>query len=278
MAEHLSTAPGTTPDPTDADTTAAGDAGVAMLTRDFRWLQARTAEALLDMDERHRLIGACAGTANPAVLEWVAARLDARPGQWIVDLGAGLGGSSSWMAARTGANVVALDGLAASVSGLRRLFPGIPAAVARVDALPLRDASADHAIALGLFDQTDGPEDLAASAARVLRPGGRLVAVFFASELRARDGAWAPRFHHTSTYLSTFHDAGFTDVRLDSLGDLPPPPDHWRRVRRRVEQLVERRHADDLRYAAARAERMRFLALQREGVIGLRGVVATRGD
>jgi hypothetical protein len=82
----------------------------------------------------------------------------------------------------------------------------------------------------------------------------------------------------TGSYLSSFHDAGFDDIMLDSLGDLRPPPQHWRRVRRRVEQVVERRHADDVRFVAARNDRRRLDVLRREGVMGLMGLVARRGD
>lgn len=38
------------------------------LTTECLWLAARTAETLLDMDARHRLIGACPRTVTPAVL------------------------------------------------------------------------------------------------------------------------------------------------------------------------------------------------------------------
>ena len=251
---------------------------VTTLTRDFGWLQARTAEALLDMDARHRLIGACSSTTNPSVLEWVTARLRAYAGDRVVDLGAGLGGCSSWTAARTGADMLAIDGLEASIVGLRHLFPGIPAAVARVDALPLADASMDHAISLGLVDQLTELDGFAASAARVLRPGGRLVTVFFAADAPGAARTGLAAIPHPTTYLAALHAAGFTDVRLDALSDLPRPPEHWRRVRRRVEHVVERRHGDDLRYRAARLERTRFLALQQEGLIGLHGIVATRGE
>jgi len=96
------------------------------------------------------------------------------PGAVAVDVACGTGDFCE-LAAATGARVVGVDFAAGMLAGARRR--GVPAAFVRGDALalPVRDAVAD-AVTCGfaLRNLTAIPPMLA-EAARVLRPGGRLV-------------------------------------------------------------------------------------------------------
>lgn len=251
---------------------------IAPLTTEFGWLHARTAEVAASFDHDHRLIAACTGSANPAMLKWMVTQLDAQPDEVVLDLGAGLGGPTRWLARHTRASVLGLDVLEDSVRGMRTLFPGVPGVVARVGQLPFPDASVDHVVAVGVLDQVPSLGHAAASIARVLRPGGRLVAAFYVSDLPVAGGPEANRFRTAGAHLHPFHEAGFDSVHLESFADLPIIPDLWRRVRAAVDHEVADRHGADPRYQAAIAQKQRFHALEGAGVISLRGLTATRGD
>lgn len=246
------------------------------LTTEFGWLHARTAEVVESYDHEHRIIGACTGDAKPSLLEWVVEHLEARPGQTVLDIGAGLGGPTRWISHRVPATVVAVDALVDSVLGLHRLFPTLPAAAARAGRLPLRNASVDGVVAIGVLDQVASLSRTAASIARVLRPGGRLVAVFYVSDLPVAGAPDANRFRPAGAHLAPFTEAGFDTVELTSLRELGDTPDLWRRVRATVEHAVAERNADDPRYVAAMEDKRRFVALEASGVISVRGMVARR--
>jgi SAM-dependent methyltransferase len=102
-----------------------------------------------------------------AALEWLAERLDLRPGRVVVDVGAGTGKLSRLLAA-TGARVLAVEPLAE----MRRLLegtPGVEPLSAPAEALPLPDASADAVTAGQAFHWFRGDEALA-EMHRILRP------------------------------------------------------------------------------------------------------------
>lgn len=255
------------------------------------WLQRETAEILSSLDDDHRLIGACCGRANPFLLEWVAGNLGVGAAHTVLDLGAGIGGPAVWLSRRTGARFVGVDAAEDAVAGLRRLFPFLPAVVGRIEALPMADASVDAVIALGVLDQVPRLGEVARSVARVLRPGGRFVALFHVSDHPSASGPPRPaarpggadgippaanHFRPASAHLHPFHEAGFDRVHLESFPSLPDSPDLWRRVRASVTQALRDRHGADLRHRAAERQRQRFEALENAAAISLRGLTATR--
>lgn len=249
---------------------------LSRLTTEFGWLHARTAEVVAAYEDEHRLIGSCTGDANPAVLDWVVEQLDARPGETVVDVGAGLGGPTRWLSQRVAADVLAVDALVESLGGLRRLYPAQQVVAARAGELPFADGSIDRVVAIGVLDQVPSLRRTALSLARVLRPGGRLVAIFYVADLPVAGGPDANRFRSAGAHLVPFSEAGFDHVQLMSLGDLPETPDLWRRVRATVEHAVAERFGHDVRHAAAMEDKRRFVALDEAGVISIRGMVAQR--
>jgi demethylmenaquinone methyltransferase/2-methoxy-6-polyprenyl-1,4-benzoquinol methylase len=102
------------------------------------------------------------------------ARAAIRPGDVVVDLGCGTGDLSELAAAR-GGRVVAVDFAARMLAGLRRR--AIAASPVRADAarLPLRDGCADVLLSAFALRNFVALEPVLREAARVLRPGGRLV-------------------------------------------------------------------------------------------------------
>lgn len=113
-----------------------------------------------------------------AMLRWIArARathipVATRPGAVLVDLGCG-GGLLAPYAGALGYRHVGIDLVAA---GLREAAArGVTGVRADVQALPLRDASADVVSAGEILEHVPQPSTVLAEAVRVLRPGGTLV-------------------------------------------------------------------------------------------------------
>ena len=104
--------------------------------------------------------------------------LAARPGERVLDLG-----SPKLLAvclARQGVRVTSVDELPREIETWRRLagdVPGLRLEVADGRALPLEDASFDHAYSVSVLEHiaADGDEAALRELARVVRPGGRVV-------------------------------------------------------------------------------------------------------
>jgi ubiquinone/menaquinone biosynthesis C-methylase UbiE len=97
-------------------------------------------------------------------------RFDLRPGRTVVDVGAGTGKLTRAVMA-TGANVFAVEPVAAMRSVLEREVPSAHVLDGTAEALPLKDASVDVILAAAAFHWFEGRQALA-EFHRVLRPGG----------------------------------------------------------------------------------------------------------
>lgn len=121
------------------------------------------------------------------------------PAEWTVaDLGCGTGAIAAELAPRF-ARVVAVDQSGEMLRAARRRLAGLSNVEiheARLEALPLPDQSCDAAVAVLVLSYLEDPAAALREAARVLRPGGRLVVVEAARHadeaLRRRMGQRVP--------------------------------------------------------------------------------------
>ncbi|HEY2778728.1 MAG TPA: class I SAM-dependent methyltransferase [Gaiellaceae bacterium] len=114
-----------------------------------------------------------AGTREDARVPLVDAVVAAAPGS-VLEVGCGWGELAEWIARETGAKVVAVD-LSPRMVELA-LERGVDASVADVQALPFADGTFDLVVAAWMLYHVPDLDRGIAEIARVLRPGGTLVA------------------------------------------------------------------------------------------------------
>jgi SAM-dependent methyltransferase len=111
---------------------------------------------------------------------WLAANLGIVPGRRVADLAAGTG-KLTVLIAGLGADLIAIEPVAAMAERLRSTVPSVPLIAGVAEALPLATRSLDAVVvaqAFHWFDADAAMDELA----RVVRPGGRLGLVWNARD------------------------------------------------------------------------------------------------
>ena len=161
-------------------------------------------------------------------LKLIASELRVGPAQTLVDLGCGMAGPALWVARETGARLIGVDfsavavGLATAraadlgMSGQAQFVTGTFAATG------LADASADGAMSEDAIQYCPDKRAAVTEAARILRPGGRLV--FTAFELDPAHTAGLPVLGDdpVDDYRPLLEAAGFT---VDDYREVPGWPE-----------------------------------------------------
>jgi SAM-dependent methyltransferase len=127
--------------------------------------------------------------------------LDVKAGTALLDVGCGAGGALS-LAADRGAVVTGLDATAALLAHARSRVPDADLTQGELESLPYADGSFDAVTSFNAFQFAGRPEVAVGEARRVVRPGGRVLAL-----------VWGP--------AETCEAAGYL-MRLGAL--MPPPP------------------------------------------------------
>jgi SAM-dependent methyltransferase len=112
----------------------------------------------------------------PEAVDLVVGVLDLAPGRRVLDLAAGTG-KFTRLLAPSGAEMVAVEPVAAMRAELIEQVPGVEVLDGRAEALPLPDGSVDGVVAAQAFHWFDARRALA-EVHRVLRGGGRLALVW----------------------------------------------------------------------------------------------------
>ena len=165
----------------------------------------------------------------------LADRVQIKPGARVLDAGCGVGGSSLWLAKERGADVVGIT-LAArqveqarSYAARRGLANRVHFEVADFTATPFPEASFDVVWAVESLCHAPHKAAFYQEAARVLRPGGRVVVADFVRAGRPLDPTgerllhewltgWAvPDIDTPAEHTEHLAAAGFVETRLDDV-------------------------------------------------------------
>lgn len=107
------------------------------------------------------------------------------PGSRLLDVGCG-SGATLVLARDRGAEVTGLDVCDPLLAIARDRLPGADLVVGEADVLPFPDGSFDAVVGVNAFQFAADPRTALAEAARVLAPGGRVVASLFAEPERSQ--------------------------------------------------------------------------------------------
>ncbi|MEA2321057.1 MAG: hypothetical protein QOD81_907 [Solirubrobacteraceae bacterium] len=157
-----------------------------------------------------------------------------RPGERVLDLGAGDGAFAAELAAH-GCEVIAVD---VAEEALRRTGARAPCADARLAVegapLPLEEDAVDVVWAGEVLEHVADVVGLLAEVRRVLRWGGRLLvttpyhgrAALLALAARGLEEHFDPRADHLRFFTAAslrgvLADAGFADIAVDAVGGVP---------------------------------------------------------
>ena len=225
-----------------------------------------TEEAVLALGPEHAVPAGCRGSGSEGALRWLADALAVRPGDRVLDSGAGVGGPAGWLAADRGVRPVCAEPMAPAVHAGRTLF-GLPGVVALSQQLPLADDSFDVAWCLGVLCTTGEKAALLAELRRVLVDGGRLgLLVFVADEPLPPPLPDGNSFPSSAEVEELLAGAGFavTDRADADLSDSPP---EWQQLADAVDAEVQRRHGDDPQWAEAQEQSGRVGRLLGSGTL-----------
>lgn len=164
-------------------------------------------------------------------LELMAAELSVGPGKTLVDVGCGMGGPALWVARESGARLVGVDFSAAAIrlATARAADLGMSGQASFVAGTfadtGLEAASADAAMSEDAIQYTSDKRAAIGEAARVIRPGGRLV--FTAFELDPSHTAGVPVIGDdpVDDYRPLLDAAGFA---VDDYREVPGWPEPMR--------------------------------------------------
>jgi len=164
------------------------------------------------------------GAPESRLLELLALEGD----EVVVDAGCGSGFHSLLVAERLrSGKVLAFDVSDEMLARLRRnasrrdLATKIDARLGDALSLPLEDGCADRAVTVAVWHHMDDPPGACVELTRVLRPGGRLVAVDLEITAHGRHGGHVGGHHRAfgeADMLRILEEAGLRDRRVEKIG------------------------------------------------------------
>jgi SAM-dependent methyltransferase len=221
-----------------------------------------TADVVGDRDTSFLLSAACRGSGSPAALAWLAESLHLTHETAFLDLGAGLGGPSAWVAEHYGVHPVAVEPMLGACIGSARLFPH-PALAATAAHLPFPDDSFDAAWTLGVLDTMADPLGCLVELRRILRRDGGLGLLAYVAhqpipESQVPDGN---RFQTLGSLADLLDRAGFAIIDKVTGPQLPDAPLDWQLRQERVHQDLADRYRRNPEWQIAATQEGKFARL-----------------
>jgi SAM-dependent methyltransferase len=207
---------------------------------------------------------------QPSALDWLLEGLAPRPGDLMIDIGAGLGGPSAYATERTGVRPVLAEPEPDACRAAARLF-GSTVIQADATALPFADGVASHAWCLGVLCTATGPDAQRAMLSelrRVLQPSGRAgLLVFLATRDRLDNPPEGNHFPSRGQLTDLLRETGLTETAAADPASLPAAPASWRERTAAVDDELRRRFGSAPSLATAMEQSHRIGQLLQSGEV-----------
>lgn len=240
-----------------------------------------TAEVAESLGQEYRIPAACRGSGRPSELDWLLEFLDPRPGDLMIDIGAGLGGPSAYAASRTGVCPVLVEPVPDACRAAVRLF-GVPVVQADATALPFADGTVSHAWCLGVLCTASGPDAQLAMLGelhRVLGASGRAgLLVFLAAKDRLENPPAGNHFPSRAQLRDLILESGLTVTAAIDPASLADPPASWRNRVASVDHELLRRFGNAPQFVTALEQSRRIGELLRSGELVSQAIRLVRAD
>jgi SAM-dependent methyltransferase len=221
-----------------------GDVGDPM-EAEFNTLAEWTARVAVDLGPEYYIPAACRGSGQPAALDWLLGRLEPRPGDVMIDAGAGMGGPAAYATQRIGVRPVLAEPEPGACRAAARLFDA-PVVRADATALPFADGSVDLAWCLGVLCTAPGgaaQRAMLGQLRRVMRPGGRIgLLVYLAAAVELDDPPQGNHFPSGGALHDLLRREGLEEVDAADARDLTKPPPDWTDRTETVERELHHRY------------------------------------
>jgi SAM-dependent methyltransferase len=243
---------------------------------EFNTVAEWTAAVAADLGPEYYIPAACRGSGRPAILDWLLERLRPRPGEVMIDAGAGVGGPAAYATRRTGVQPVLAEPEPGACRAAARLF-GAPVMQADATALPFGDRSADLAWCLAVLctaPDSAAQRDMLGELRRVVRPGGRIGLLVYLATVAALDNP--PQGNHfpsSGELHGMLSQAGLEAVEVASVADVTQPPPDWADRVAAVERELHRRYGHTPQLKAADEQSSLFGKLLRSGQVTSQAIV-----
>jgi SAM-dependent methyltransferase len=239
-----------------------------------------TARVAADLGPEYYIPAACRGSGQPAILDWLLERLGPRPGEVMIDAGAGMGGPAAYAARRTGVQAILAEPEPGACRAAERLF-GAPVVQADATALPFGAATADLAWCLGVLCTAPGgaaQRAMLGQLRRVVRPGGRIgLLVYLAAVAELDDPPQGNHFPSSVQLHDMFSKEGLEAVEVAGFGDAVQPPPDWAARVEDVERELHRRYGRTAELTAADEQTKLFGRLLGAGQVTAQAILLRAG-